>query len=119
MLHETALGAKVSSRYLENPAVRCYTVDFSLAELSSKLARLSIEEQIDAALGAVEAASEVVFVTGEAARESGPLLVELRRTDKATSLADAVMLAMARDLGGKLVSNDPCFEGRPEVWRVR
>lgn len=46
---------------------------------------------------------------------AGRLLVELRRTDRQASLADALMLAAARARGAKLVSANPCFAGQVDV----
>ncbi|HEX9710637.1 MAG TPA: hypothetical protein VGB42_11820 [Candidatus Thermoplasmatota archaeon] len=43
------------------------------------------------------------------------MLAELRRADGHASLADAVVLAVARDHGAKDVFRDPCFREQADV----
>ena len=115
ILHATPTGEALSKKYLESPDVRVITVDLALVELSAKLAREGRSAEIGTAVDAVEAASELTSIVPAAAKASGPLLIGLRRVDKNASLADAVMLAAARDLSATLISGDPCFAGQKDV----
>lgn len=118
ILHETRMGASIARRYLQAASAEVLTVDFALAEVAAKLARAGAPETIDAALATMEAASEIVPVTRHQAAEAATLLLRLREKDRDASLADAVMLAAAREHRAKLVSNDPAFKGQRDVVRA-
>ena len=105
----TPTGAKLTRKYLEAPDVRVLTVDLAMAEISAKMARQGLEAETKPALNGIEVASEVIPISRVAAEAAGPLVIELRKTDRSASLADAIMLASAREHGAKLVSGDPCF----------
>lgn len=115
VLHASPIGVKLARRYLEASHVRVLTADLALVEISAKLARDRRTTEIEPALAAVFGASEVVPISKGAATMAGPLLDELRRIDRNASLADAVMLAVAREEGAILVSGDPCFRGQSDV----
>jgi predicted nucleic acid-binding protein len=115
VLHATPTGGRLAKRYLEAPGARVITADLALVEISAKLARDGRSGEIHAALAAVEAASEIVPISPPAAEACGPLLAELRRTNRGASLADAVMLAVARSEGARLISGDQCFAGQRDV----
>ncbi len=113
----TPAGAKLTQKYLEAPEVRVLTVDLAMAEISSRMARQGLDAETKPALNAVEAASEVIPISRAAAGAAGPLVVELRKADRSASLADAIMLAAAREQGAKLVSGDACFARQRDVVR--
>ena len=115
VLHATPTGGRLAKKYIEAPGIRLISPDIALVELSAKLARDSRTDEIHAALSAVESASEVVGISAAAAEACGPLLLELRRKNKGASLADAVMLAVARCEKARLISGDPCFDGLDDV----
>ena len=115
VLHATETGQKLASRYIGTAGCRVLTADLALVELSAKLARDGRQREIHHALTAVSSASEVVPVSTASAAACGPLLVELRRGHNGASLADAVMLAVARTEGARLISGDPCFAGQKDV----
>lgn len=115
VLHATPVGVRLAKRYLEEPSVRLLTVDLAIAEISAKLWRAGRGGEVASALAAVEAASEVVPITAVAAAVAGRLLTDLRAAEHQASLADAVMLAVARQHGAKLVSRDPCFRDQADV----
>lgn len=116
MLEGTPKGALLQSKYLEAEGVRVLAADLTLAELSSRLARRGAAAAIPGALDAVVAASHsLLLIEREDAALAGPLLIELRKTDKAASLVDATLLSMARNRNVTLISCDPAFEGQPEV----
>ncbi len=91
-------------------------MDLALAEIAAKLARGGRGKEIKRALAAVEAASEVVPISAEAAGAAGLLLARLRRVERGASHADAVMLASARAYSARLVSRDACFRGQSDVF---
>jgi len=115
VLHATPAGAGLARKYLSSPEYRVLTADLALVELSAKLARDGRAREIRSALAAVSSASGVLPVTTAAAAASGPLLVELRKTHREASLADAVMLAVARCEGARLISGDACFANLRDV----
>lgn len=118
VLHDTDAGKRITRSYLRDTEVRLVAVDLALAELSAKLAGTGRGDAIAETLRRVEAAADITSIGKEAAAGAGALLVELRRADKDASLADAVMLAVARTRGAKLLSTDPCFAGQKDVVRV-
>jgi predicted nucleic acid-binding protein len=80
--------------------------------------RAGSAELVEPALDSIEAASEVVPISREAAASAAGLLADLRRSDPSASLADALMLATARERGVRLVSNDAAFAGLKDVVRA-
>ncbi|MEK6852149.1 MAG: PIN domain-containing protein [Candidatus Thermoplasmatota archaeon] len=115
VVHSTRPGENLSTRYLEEKGVRVLTVDYTLAEVAAKLARLGAEQRIPDVLGKVEWASDILPISSEIAGLAAALLRELRRTDPNASLADAVVLAAARLNGAVLISGDRCYEGQRDV----
>lgn len=115
VLDGTATGEKLAKRYIEAPEARVLTVDLSLAEIAAKLARDGREVDVRPALAGMDAASEVVPISVAATEAAGPLLQVLRRADRNAGLADAVILAVAREAGATLISGDPCFRGQRDV----
>lgn len=112
---ESAVGRRLSQRYLDDPDVRVLTPSLALAEMSSKMARRGHTDRIPATLAAMDAGSEIVHLSTAAAIRVGPILVELRKSKKEASTADAVMLATARDHAAKLVSNDRAYAAQDDV----
>lgn len=120
VLDGTPRGAVVAKRYLADESVRIVTVDISLAEASAVLQERGHAERIPAVLDDIIAASdEVVPITRDDAIRAGPLRAELRKASKDASLADALLLAIARNRNAALISSDPAFQGQPDVIRVR
>lgn len=94
-----------------------HTVDIALAELACKMARLGRSGEVPACLDLVESLSEIVAVDRAVAQAAAPLILSLRQRESGAIVADAVMLAAARSRGAVLVSNDPCYQGMPDVVR--
>lgn len=115
VLAQSAAGNRLSRDFLDNPEARVLTPSLALAEMSAKLARLGLSTRIPEALAAMEAGSEVVPLTTKAAMKVGPSLLDLRKSWRQASTADAVMLATARDHGARLVSNDRAFADQDDV----
>lgn len=113
----TPAGEKLTQRYLKAPEARVLTVDLAMVEISAKMARQGLQAETTPALNAVEVASEVIPISRAVAEAAGPLVIELRKADRSASLADAIMLASAREQGAKLVSGDACFARQRDVVR--
>jgi predicted nucleic acid-binding protein len=108
-------GADLQRRYLGAPGVQVLTASISLGELSAKLSSEGAAESISLAVSSVRNASAIVVLTGELAVEAGLLRARLRRHSKSASLADAVVLATARQNGARVISTDRAFAGEPDV----
>ena len=106
---------RLTERYLDAMRVRVLAVDVTLAEVAAKLARIGREDDIDPAFDAIESGSAVLPIDGGMASLAARLQVELRRTDRHASIADALSLACARLHRAVLISADPCYEGQPDV----
>lgn len=115
VVHSTRPGESLSARYLEAKGVRVLTVDYTLAEVAAKLARLGAEQRIPDVLESVEWASDILPISAAVAGLAATLLRELRRRDSNASLADAVVLAAARLHDAVLISGDPCYQGQRDV----
>ena len=89
-------------------------MDYALAEVAGKLARMGREEDVEAALDAMSSV-EMLPITVDIVRSAARLHVELRRENGHASVGDAVMLAAARLHGAVLISGDPCFAGQKDV----
>lgn len=118
VLADNAMGRRLARDYLNNPDVRVFTPSLALAEMSAKLARLGLADRIATAINAMETGSEVVHLSTQGALQVGPLLLELRKAAKNASMADAVILLVARDQGAALVSNDRAYTGQTDVVRA-
>lgn len=117
VLAGSRVGAAIRRKYLEDEEVEVFTVDITLAELS---ARFAAAHQDDAAVVAVDTAvgssTAILPVTRDDAIQAGLLRRELRSaTKRDASLADAVVLSVARNRGARLVSGDGALKDQPDV----
>jgi predicted nucleic acid-binding protein len=110
-LQGTAVGTSLRNRYVVDNRFRIHTSAITLGELSAKLAADGALERVAPACGAIRRLSHLWEVTPDIAQEAGPVRVELRRTSKKASLADALILVTSRRAGARLVSGDPAFAG--------
>lgn len=116
VLDGTPRGAVIAKSYLADEGVRIVTADISLAEASAVLQERGHAQRIPAVVDDIIAASdEVVPITRDDAIRAGPLRAELRKVAKDASLADSLLLAIARNRHAALISCDPAFEGQPDV----
>lgn len=116
VLDGTPRGAVLARRYLADENVRILTADISLAEASAVLHERDQTQRIPAVVDDIIAASDdVVPIRREDAIRAGPLRAELRKTEKDASLADALLLSIARNRDATLVSCDPAFKGQRDV----
>jgi predicted nucleic acid-binding protein len=113
ILRGTPTGVRLSRKYVDHKVAHSSAI--SLGELVAKLASLGHEKDAELAARAIRARSEVHPVSSEPAEEGGMLRARLRRVDAHASLADGIVLALARQLGIHLVSADPVFRGLSDV----
>jgi len=114
ILEDTPTGRALAERYLQGRRVRVFAVDYALAEVAAKLARIDRTEDIEAALDVI-ATAETLVITREIATLAATLQVELRRANGRASVGDAVMLAAARLQNAVLISGDSCYAGQRDV----
>jgi predicted nucleic acid-binding protein len=119
VLDGTRVGARLRTKYLETGPVD--TVDLSLAEVSIRMTgpdrdAADTATAIDTIVDATElSGGSILSLDPEEAKAAGPLRAALRRVNKDASLVDAVILAVARSRGCRVVSCDPAYEGQPDV----
>jgi len=115
-------GEKVRE-YMEK-SEEVYTPDIVLAEVARKYIRENVSEEIvKNRLAAIKEVSEICCVDGDTALEAAKCYVELLKVSRREnlrdpSLFDAIVLALARKLGAKLISGDAHFKGLEEVLWV-
>src|SRR3972149_12130566 len=78
VLEETPAGRVLSERYLEARRVRVLTVDYTLAEVAAKLARIDRVQDIEGALDAISTAG-MVPITPEIAALAAALQAGRRK----------------------------------------
>lgn len=108
-------GARLQRRYLESVGVQVLTSVISLGELSAKLSFQGLDDSIPVTMSSVRQASTVVDLTGDLAAEAGILRTRLRKRVRSAGLADAIVLATARQQGARVISIDAAFAGEPDV----
>lgn len=116
VLDGTPRGAQLAQRYLADEDVRILTADITLAEASAALDTRGKADRIPSVLDDIVASSsEIVPISRDDAVRAGPLRRELRKVAEDASLADALLLSIARNRNATLVSCDPAFQGQPDV----
>jgi predicted nucleic acid-binding protein len=115
VLQGSPAGARLQRRYLDAPGVQVLTSAISLGELSAKLSSLGSEASIPTTMNSIRHASVVVDVTGELAIGAGVLRSHLRTRSRSASLADAIVLATARQHEALVISMDRDLAGEPDV----
>lgn len=115
ILHGTPAGHALARKHMDGGR-RPHASALTLAELAAKLGTQSVPaERVEDVLLSVRVHGQVHPVTAEVAERGGMLRAELRKVDPGASLADAIVLATAHDLGVPLVSSDAAFRGRRDV----
>jgi predicted nucleic acid-binding protein len=115
VLRGTAEGARLQERYLDTPGVEVLTSAISLGELSAKLSSQNSEDSIPLTMSSIRHSSTVVDLNGELAVAAGVLRTQPRKRSRTASLADAIVLATARQNGARVVSRDRDLAGEPDV----
>lgn len=112
ILWATPKGKALARKHLDGGA-RPHLSALTLGEIAAKLASLA-PERVETAMASLRVHGQVHDVTAEIAERGGVLRAELRRQDADASLADGIVLATARDLAVRLVSDDRAFKGQPD-----
>jgi predicted nucleic acid-binding protein len=114
-LDGTDAGSKVTATLENNDDI--YTCAVTLAEVVSKVARISKDSKI--AYDVLQSNSRVVIVDEELSFQAGLLHCEMRKTAKDFGLADAYVLATARRLKSKILTGDPHFKSLKEAIMIK
>lgn len=113
-------SGKMLEKYLRNKEVA--TPNIVLLEVSSKYIREGVsKEDLKLRLRFIVAKSSIVEFDYELAVNAADCLLELRKhakklgIKKKPGIADALILAIARKLGAKILTGDEHFKDLPEV----
>ena len=117
VLRGSQVGVQITGRYLDDPDQEVWTVDICLVELAASLDRDGIPAYGQrAAVERVMAASSQVLHPDSLDAASAPAArALLRRRKRGASLADGLILAMARNRGATVLTCDEAFVGEPDV----
>jgi predicted nucleic acid-binding protein len=114
-LDGSSRGAKVRD-LLENPENTLLTSAITLAELVSKSLRTKRDPKT--AIKAVESNSTIHPVSSALASLAGEVHAEEKKRKKDFGLADAFVLATARNRSCKVLTGDPHFKDVPEAIMI-
>ena len=114
-LDGSSRGAKVRD-LLENPANTILTSAITLAELVSKSLRAKRDPKT--AIKAVESNSTLNPISFALASLAGEVHAEEKKRKKDFGLADALVLATARNRSCKVLTGDPHFKDVPEAIMI-
>ncbi len=117
VLRGSAAGKDIKRRYLDNLRQEVWVADISLVELAASLHRDGLDaEAIEKAVETVLARSDRVLYPDTRDAVAAPYgRATLRRRKRDASLADGLILAMARNRGAIVVTCDEAFVGEPDV----
>ena len=114
-LDGTPRGERVRD-LLEDPRSSAVTSPVTLAEIVNKFLWKGLDPTV--ALKAIEDNSTILQVDTSLAKPAGELHAELRKKERDFGLADAFVLATARNKASKVLTGDPHFETAPETVLV-
>jgi len=109
-------GLKVKAS-LEREDSEIYTCAVTVAEVISKTIREG--RNPESAYEVLVSDSSIIGVDGELSRNAGMLHAEIRKSVKDFGLADAYVLASARNLGARVLTGDPHFKGFKEATLIK
>jgi predicted nucleic acid-binding protein len=109
-------GAKVNE-IIEKENVEAYTCAVTVAEVISKVAR--DKQDVEKAFDILLSNSQILNVDEELSKKTGLLHAEMRKTEKDFGLADAYVLATARELKSKVLTGDPHFKNLKEAVMLK
>lgn len=105
-------GEKVRS-VLNAEKSEIYTCAVTVAEVVSKIAREGQDSEV--AYDILISNSQIVCVDEEISKKTGLLHSQMRKIVKDFGLADAYVLTIAREIGAKVLTCDPHFNGVKEA----
>jgi len=110
------VGAKVNE-IIEKENVEIYTCAVTVAEVISKVAR--DKQDVEKAFDILLSNSQILNADEELSKKTGLLHAEMRKTEKNFGLADAYVLATARELRSKVLTGDPHFKKLKEAVMLK
>ena len=114
-LDGTELGRKVEAFIEENEEI--FTCALTIAEVVSKAARKGKDVKI--AYEVLTNNSKIIYADEELSYEAGLIHFEMRKTLKDFGLADAYVLATARELSSKILTGDPHFKNVKDAVLIK
>lgn len=117
---EYLIGSKAGEKVraiLDAENSEIYTCAVTVAEVISKIAREG--QNFEVAYDVLTSNSQVVCVDEEISKKTGLLHSQMRETAKDFGLADAYVLAIAREIGAKVLTGDPHFKGVKEAIFIK
>ena len=109
-------GVKVKAS-LEREDSEIYTCAVTVAEVISKTGREG--RNPETVYEILVSDSNIIDVDEDLSRDAGILHAEVRRSVKDFGLADAYVLASARNLGAMVLTGDPHFKGLEEAILIK
>jgi predicted nucleic acid-binding protein len=109
-------GKKVYA-ILEKEKIETYTCAVTVAEVVSKVAREG--KDIKVAYDVLLSNSKIINADEELSKDAGLVHAEVRKTEKDFGLADAYVLATARQLKSKVLTGDPHFKNMKEAVLIK
>ncbi|MEM2971472.1 MAG: PIN domain-containing protein [Candidatus Bathyarchaeia archaeon] len=113
---EYLIGSKAGEKVkqiLEGENNEVYTCAVTLAEVISKTAREG--QNVEVAYEILTSNSIIIDLEQEISKKAGILHAKMRKTRKDFGLADAYVLATARETEAKILTGDPHFKGVKEA----
>jgi predicted nucleic acid-binding protein len=95
----------------------CFTLLINLSEVVSKASRTGRDVEI--AYKAIISNSELLTLDAKLAKEGGLLHAEIHKKMRDMSLADSLLLQVAREMDAKVVTGDKHFKGFKEAILIR
>jgi predicted nucleic acid-binding protein len=117
---EYFIGSKVGEKVrsvLDAENNEIYTCAITVAEVVSKTAREG--QNFETAYDVLTSNSQVVCVDEEISKTTGLLHSQMRETEKDFGLADAYVLAIAREIDAKVLTGDLHFKGVKEAVFIK
>jgi predicted nucleic acid-binding protein len=110
------VGAKVNE-IIEKENVEVYTCAVTVAEVISKVAR--DKQDVEKAFDILLSNSQILNADEELSKKTGLLHAEMKKTEKDFGLADAYVLATARQLKSKVLTGDQHFKNLKEAVMLK
>lgn len=104
---------------LEDERNEVWTSAISLAELVSLLHRRGLSAQVEAAIRRMKGLSHVLIPSEETFEAAGRLHAAERSFHRDFSLADALILAQAQEMGARLLTTDHALARNRQGVRVK
>jgi predicted nucleic acid-binding protein len=117
---EYLIGSEAGKRvktFLETESNEIYTCAVTVAEVISKTAREGRDPET--AYNIIVSDSHIIDIDEELSKEAGILHAKMRKTVRDFGLADAYVLAVARETNSKVLTGDPHFRRIKEAILIK